>query len=435
MRTCILTLCFLAIVAPVSAEDFSGDLPGVRQLLDRDASYSPSERTRAEGEYEKLRVSASDMTPAAFQLALAHIAALARNGHTMLLPGLWAHQFNRTRLHYYLFADGMFVIHTPADLRELAGARVLSIEGRSIDALRETFGQYFGARAGKRDEWIGFFLESPALLHAAGIARREDRLELELQLADGSRTTRTLHATLDPPPDSPYAFLETSRLVAHARENIEGSRAVPLYLAQPERAFRIEPLPACDAQFIQLRSNLSTRTENLEAFLTSALAAVKQAQPKTVILDLRFNSGGDLNITRAFMQTLPTLLPRDGRIIAAASGRTFSAGIASLGYLEQAGGDRISIAGEPVGDELEFWAEGSMVHLPVSHAALLYATERHNYVTGCPESDCHGPIREHAIRVSTLDPEIAAPLTYADYRAGRDPVLARACGASEESGS
>jgi hypothetical protein len=121
----------------------------------------------------------------------------------------------------------------------------------------------------------------------------------------------------------------------------------------------------------------------------------------------------------------------DGRIFALTSGRTFSAGIASLGYLKQAGGARVTIVGEPVGDELEFWAEGDMLELPVSKAALLYATERHNYVTGRQEPDCHGSVRNHPIRVTTLEPDMAAPLTYADYRAGRDPALASACVSSE----
>ena len=33
-------------------------------------------------------------------------------------------------------------------------------------------------------------------------------------------------------------------------------------------------------------------------------------------------------------------------------------------------------------------------------------------------------IRENPIRVQSLEPDIAAPLTYADYRQGRDPALA-----------
>jgi hypothetical protein len=83
----------------------------------------------------------------------------------------------------------------------------------------------------------------------------------------------------------------------------------------------------------------------------------------------------------------------------------------------------VTIVGEPVGDRLEYWAEGSLLELPDSGGVLLYATERHDYRTGCPEADCHDPIRRHPIRVASLAPDIPAPLTFAAYRAGRDPAM------------
>jgi len=106
------------------------------------------------------------------------------------------------------------------------------------------------------------------------------------------------------------------------------------------------------------------------------------------------------------------------------AGRTFSAAISSLGYLKQAAGDRLTIVGEPIGDRLEFWAEGNVMELPGLGAVVLYATERHNYMTGCPEPDCHAAIREHPIRVRSLQPDLPVSLTWADFSAGRDPAMA-----------
>jgi hypothetical protein len=63
------------------------------------------------------------------------------------------------------------------------------------------------------------------------------------------------------------------------------------------------------------------------------------------------------------------------------------------------------------------------VRLPGLGAFLAYATERHNYVTGCPEPDCHAPLRARPIRVRSLQPDIPAPLSFADYLAGRDPAM------------
>ena len=308
----------------------------------------------------------------------------------------------------------------PGALADLRGARVVSIDGHEIDELRRAFAGYSGARESKRDEWIGFFLESPALLHAAGLAGSDDRVALALELADGTRRTRVVPARLDPPAGSPMRLFFQSRLVSHAAEN---ASPVPLFLAEPDRFFRRAPLPDLDAEYVQLRANASVEGEEIVDFLSRARATIEERRPRNLVVDLRFDGGGDLNTTRAFFQALPSLVPREGRIFALVSGRTFSAGISSLGYLKQAGGARVTIVGEPVGDHLEFWAEGRLVELPASGATLLYASERHDYTTGCPEPECHAPIRDHPIRVTSLEPDVLVPLAFADYRAGRDPAL------------
>jgi hypothetical protein len=317
----------------------------------------------------------------------------------------------------------MHVVHAPPAMQKLLGARVLSIDGHGTDELRQAFGEYFGAREGKRDEWVGFFVESPALLQAAGLAKTDDRLDAQFELANGSKVTQTLRAALDVPNEELLNFLDFSRLVTYAPENVASGNAVPLYLQGERRAFEVTPLAQFDAVYMQLRINKSFYEQKIEDFFASARDVLANAKPKNVIVDMRLNGGGDLNTTRTFLEELPSHLPSDGRIFVLTSGRTFSAGIASTGYLKQAAPTRVTIVGEPVGDYLEFWAEGDFLLLPVSKGALLLATERHNYMTGCPEADCHRSIREHPIRVKSVEPDIAAPLSYADYRAGRDPAL------------
>lgn len=413
-----------AAITPAAAADFRGDMTDVRAFLDLDKSYSPNERVQAEAAFAELKASAADMSPAAFQLAVAHIAALTRNGHTMLVAGVWANQFNRTPLRYHVFADGTRVVHAPESMRDLLGARVTAIDGHGIEGLKTAFGQYFGARDGKRDEWVGFFLESPAILHAAGFAKADDRVEVQFELSNGAMVTRMMPGAIDPPAGEILAFLDDSRLVTYAAENVALPAKVPLYLSTPGQAFRFEALPELDAYFMQFRINKSYYEQKIEPFLASAGTALREAKPKNIIVDLRLDGGGDLNTTRAFLQELPSLTAKDGRIFVLTSGRTFSAGISSAGYLKQAAPTRVTIVGEPVGDNLEFWAEGDFMQLPGSKAVLLAATERHNYMTGCQEADCHRSIRENPIRVQSLEPDIAAPLTYADYRQGRDPALA-----------
>lgn len=422
MRPSFLMVAVLLVAlmpAAARADDFSGDMPKLREFLDLDTSYSPAERAEAEAAFAKLKASAQNMTPATFQLAVARITALARNGHTLLATGVWQHQFNRVPVRAHFFADGLRVVHAPETMRELMGARVTAIDGHSTDALRAAFGTYYGGREGKRDEWAPFLLESPALLHAAGLGRSAERSVWEFELANGAKASRELVGAMDPPQGEIFDFFDHSRLVTFAAENAPG--AVPFYLSSPGKAFPSTVHSDLDAFHFQLRINKSFYDQKIEAFFAEARATLKKAKPQHVIVDLRLDGGGDLNTTRAFLQALPSLVP--GRIFILTSGRTFSAGISSAGYLKQAAPSRVTIIGEPIGDYLEFWAEGGLMELPVSKAYVLPATERHNYVTGCPEKDCHSSIREDPIRVTSLEPDIAAPLTYADYRAGRDPAL------------
>lgn len=201
----------------------------------------------------------------------------------------------------------------------------------------------------------------------------------------------------------------------------------PLYLQDPASPFRAVPLPEQDAVYVQFRANADfAGRHDAAAFVRQAEADLRAARPRFVILDERFNFGGDLNITRGFIQALPEIVGPDGRVFVLTSGRTFSAGIASAAYARQAGGPQTILIGATPGDKLEFWAEGDLVTLPRSGATFMYATERHNYMTGCPEADCHGSIQQHPIRIESLDPDSPVPFTYADFKAGRDPLLEKA---------
>ena len=402
--------------------DYRADIETVQKLLAQDASFSTVERNEAEAVFNDLRKRADGLSVAAFQLEVARIFALAHNGHTMLVAGLWPSQFNRIPVRMQRFADGVFIIG--ADDPTLIGRQVAALDGYPIEYLRKRFGDYYGAIPAKCDDWIGYWLESPELLHAAGVANRPDRLTLSF--TNGQRTEASVMVTaqVQPPAHGRYAFFYRSRLVEHLGANLAPNASTPLYLAEPDKLFRYASVPQWNALYLQLRYNTHVGEERLNKFVEAATAAIREQKPTHLIVDLRLDSGGDLNTTRDFMQSLPTLVPNNGKIFAITSGRTFSAGIASLGYLKQAGRDRVVIVGEPIGDELEYWAEGSLTELPVSKAEVLYATERHNYRTGCQEPDCHGSIRKHPIRVQGLAPDLKASLRYEDYRHGIDPALA-----------
>lgn len=175
---------------------------------------------------------------------------------------------------------------------------------------------------------------------------------------------------------------------------------------------------------IQLHANIDVQGESIAAFLNEAGTARARARRKNVVLDMRFNGGSNLQLTREFMASLPGRLPPGGRVVVLTSPWTFSAAISSIGYLKQAGGDRVVLVGEAPGDRLQFWAEGTPFRLPASGAWILPATARHDYLDGCRHfTDCYDYVKRFPIAVKSLTPDIVAPWTIESYAAGRDPGM------------
>jgi hypothetical protein len=409
-----LLLASLALFgAAAAAAPGPADVDAMRSYVERNRAYAPAARAEALRRIELLPGLAA--TPARFELEVAHIAALADNGHSVLLPPQWPSRYRRSPVHLGLFADGLYVVAAPADRARLVGRRVLAINGRDWQAIRAVYARYQGGLPGFRDQFVNLFMETPALLVAAGFGSDPARLSLTLA-TPGRPEIVTVEAAFTPYRDD-AAFTGISPLIDGAR--LLPPDRVPLYLQDPEPLYRLAFPAELDGAYVALKA---IRGLGIQQYFENSLVELRRRRPHNIVVDLRFNMGGDLNIARDFMQALPGIA-RD-RVYAITSGRTFSAAISSLGYLKQAAGDRLTIVGEPIGDRLEFWAEGDIMELPGLGAALLYASERHNYMTGCPEPDCHAAIREHPIRVHSLQPDLPVALTWADFSAGRDPAMA-----------
>src|SRR5262249_48953690 len=141
-------------------------------------------------------------------------------------------------------------------------------------------------------------------------------------------------------------------------------------------------------------------------------------------IDLRMNNGGDFLKTVLFAQAVPRLVPVRGRIFILIGRSTFSAALVTAAMLKGAGRERVTLIGEPMGDGGRFWAEGATVSLPNSHITVRYSTKFEDVEQGCEDPDtCFWGAVAFGPRGVSLDPEIRIDNSFADYAAGRDPVL------------
>lgn len=417
----------LAQSSPQRVEAWREDIAVARQqFLAKDLSFSSAARTEADRRLALLERAVPKLSDVQIQARLAEAAALAGNAHTRVYllrnRGVW----RRYPLRIWRFADGWRVVAVRPGLQAILGAQLTAIGGRPVvDAERAVRPLFAG-----NDRWAGYMasysLTSPDALQGVEHTR-SDAAEFTFKTARG-----VLRRVLEPEPFTPRMSPEESWwFLAPAHEANEGwiqalaGRTAPLSLAAPDRSYGLR---RCDggALYVQYFRAQDASGESVAAFTRRVLEAVTHEAPSKLIIDLRFNTGGDLTKARPLFEALAKvpLSQQARRFFVILGPSTFSAGISPAASLRSE--TKAVIVGSEPGDDLEFWAEGGNVVLPRSGLAMHYADRAHTY-SDHPSSVDPKLVAWNA-EAHDLKPDLPADWRWADYAAGRDPQLEAALG-------
>ncbi|MCD9028496.1 hypothetical protein LDO26_09785 [Luteimonas sp. BDR2-5] len=432
-------LALIFAVAPASAPALASepdaldraavleDLQVVRtQYLPREMAYAPATRALAEAQLDALERRAGELTAAQFLAGLSLVAGLADNAHSTLRQrnGAWKLDA-RLPLRLLWLPDALIVARAHGEHADLAGARVLKVEGRSTEALYAGAKALLGGNDAYRRQALPDHIELAGILHALQLAESPDRLALTLRLADGRTVERSVPmvaaSTLGAVADYDRLWSPEPLAGEDGWATALDAGAIPLYLREADLPFRAVPLPELRAHYLQFRSNSDMDGHPIADFLKDAGEAIASARPTHLVVDLRFNTGGNLGLTLDFMRGLADMVP--GRTWLLVGPYTFSAGIISAAAIKQ-GGDRVTIVGDGLGDRLHFWSEGARIELPNSGYAFRYTDGQFNLAEGCTgEPACFDDLHPVNVNRVPLEPDIRAPLTVEAYLAGRDPAM------------
>jgi hypothetical protein len=397
-----------------------------RDYVQASPAFSPDARARALAWLDALERRVDTMTPEQYLLALLRVAAFADNGHDVLDGGTDA-WFPAARLPMRLLwlADGWVIARAAPEYADLVGARVLTIEGREHAAMLAAIRPLWGGEDAARRWNAQWVVECAGLLHALGIARSADALDLVVRTADGRRIARRVpfvpYYAL-PPGAAPHRVWGPEPWPREADlgwRNAAPSPA-PLAFADGERHFRAVPLPALDAVYLQLRAHRDVGTDRISDAMRATDELIATRRPANLIVDLRFDTGGNIDLTREWQTSLPHEVR--GTTYVLIGPYTFSAGLVAAAALKHDGGDRVRIVGEAPGDRLAFWSEGRSVCLPHSRYCMRVNDGLWDLERGCTgRAGCYGD--RFAATVGDLRVDIVAPLTTAAWLAGRDPGM------------
>ncbi len=417
---------------PASALDAQRqDVRYFRLLIAMDRSFPPAGRTEANRRVDALEALGMVLDPPHFRVLLMQIDALADNGHSRVENAASA-EILELPVRVAAFSDGWYVMRATENNADLLGGRVTAIDGQSIDAVMRKLEQLRGGTLSWRRLHASQYLTQQDLLFGIGVAPDLQHSSWTLETPAGATITRRLDAHAPPArepkvPAERWLSSEPLAGLGPSWRAFEPDHPLPISLTDFDRAFRSLRLPESCSQFVQLKSNVDQGGHSIKDFLSATQHDLRRSQPCNVIFDLRYDGGGDYMNTYRFARELPKLVLPGGRVMVLTGPATFSAGISTAVFVKHAGGERVVIVGEPVGDRLQFYSEGGQACLPHDPLCVVYQTGKHDYQHPCDDwRACFWLNSFFELRVKSLDPDVVVPLSFKDWRAGVDPVLDRA---------
>lgn len=402
------------------------DLDHFDHVRRNERSFTPDQRQAFGDAVDALGERAGDLTEAGFQLELARLQARIDNGHSNASATRMVQTFDRLPIRSAWMGGEVRILRVLPGYEALLGAEITAINGTPVDDAIMAFRDAFGGNDQNFLSFAPLFLETPDYLQAVGLGA--GITTLSLVYPDGSMDAVELSA-LAANEDATRVF--SGEILLPWESEAESwiafqPSSMPLYLQHPDNAYWFQEMPEHDAVYVALRANLDDDSgEPLSAWVERAEREIRELSPRYIILDQRFNGGGDLTQTEPLMVALADIVGPDGRVYLLASGNTFSAGIVNLAMAEEAAPERTVLVGEPIGDRLQFWAEGWWFSLPNSGFRARYSTGFYDLQNGCEGIFiCHwGSLHIFPVIVEDLDIDIPAPLTFDAYAAGRDPAM------------
>jgi hypothetical protein len=401
------------------------------QFLPADRSFDEAARDAFRREVATLRDSVAHLSDAEIAVRLARVTASSGNAHTRAYLLRNRAYLRRYPIRVWWFEDGLYVVRTRPGLERLIGSRVTEIAGRPLEEVVRRAGDLYAGNGGWRRYMTTYTLTSPDALLGLGLNEGHGTATWTLELDGETVRERIEPLPLDRFDDPTEAWWD----LAPTHEDRTGpwvsglpadTSRLPLYLRQPERRYWHAYLPERDALYLQYnRAGDMPGGETVAEFEARFLAELRERSPSKVIVDLRFNTGGNLlaaeDLFDSILEETRSLGP--GGLVVITGPATFSAGL--FHALQMAGSPAVRFIGEWPGDDFDFWAEGGNVPLPFSGLTLHYADRFHSNTPEPVAPDTPVIIDQSA---GGLSPWESVSIASEDYFGLRDPVMDAALG-------
>lgn len=388
-----------------------GDVRGLRTFAEtthprgREAAADPKWREA----WDRLEAAADHASDGALFAGLWRGLSWFRDGHTTVIPfeyvggppepfkpGPFGHALP---LKVKAFHDGFHVVEAKDEAAPLLGARIRSANGVSdVELMRRLF-EIWPGNAPWAHNWGGVLFNSPGLLQGLEVLDDPSApIRIEAVGADG----RPLTVALRGRPGGDKGLTRVAR-----RES--GREA---WTRAAGRGNYVRPLPQSKALYVSIDDMNDVEGKTFTALTREIFAAMERPAMQRVILDISRNGGGNNFTGEPLRKALGrSRFNRPGGLYVITGGATFSAAQNLATRLERE--TYALFVGEPTG--------GQPNHYGDSERWRGEATGLMAIVSSVPWFDSYPSDTR-----SFITPDLPAPVTFADWREGRDLGLALA---------
>ena len=340
-------------------------------------------------------------------MRLMRLIASAGVAHNSVAVPLDKGAFKRLPLVFHWYSDGLAVDSSPADYNEARRSRVLAIGNMTPEKLLAELTPYIPH---ENDAWVhqqaAEYLVRSEILRHFGLVSAEGQVSLTLQKPN--RGIFKVSVGLVDPHDPVSLVTFTTPAFAKAI-----SVPTPIFRSHPEENYYwYQYLTDQNALYIQYLQCASDPKQPFADFARKVLAEADAHPQSRVVIDMRFNGGGDDRIIGPLKSGLASRLKRLGQVYVLIGPGTFSSGVDNAIDLRQ--DLKASLVGEPTGGSPRAYGGIMPIVLPNSRIIVWYST------------NLEGPGLN--IRTPSLEPDRLVRYSFEDARAGRDPLLEAALG-------
>jgi hypothetical protein len=341
-----------AVAQPMRKEALLEDLYSFRENLSAKHinAFTRISQQRMDELVQRIEARAGEMNQYEFLFALSAIMQEIGDMHSRVIMPYRTELPLRCRI----FEDGVFVTALPAALWTNTLEKLVSINGHSIDSIKYRLQlviqhenpYYF-------NNLLETALNDPSLLYAAGILPTPGAADIVLQSGDGSN--RTIHLTATPVGNTSYTSFPA----------LPAFRRWEYYWYQYYSDY--------NTMYVQYW-RCSERKDSSFADVNRALfAAIGQLKPAKLVLDLRYNGGGNSAIFEPFLKDArKSYLNESGKLYVLIGKRTFSSALINAVQMKKQ--TRATLVGEPTGGDLNGYGEVRDFVLPNTKATVVYST-------------------------------------------------------------